>query len=196
MSRDRLQPASASQVVERDTQMLRALLEGYEAPDPGGAQLRAEMLRALEVEESLDRGLPSHFVASAMIVHRESLQALLVNHPRFHRFQQPGGHLDGDADARRVAVREAYEETGLDHLLLDPEILDLDRFSHEGDRDPRAHTHLDLRFLLVDASSGEPAVPASPEGDELRWFALSELSETWEDESMRRLARAALERLG
>ena len=54
-----------------------------------------------------------------MIVNPEKTKVLLMLHKKFQRWQQFGGHCDGEIDVRNVAVREFHEESG---ITLEPEL--------------------------------------------------------------------------
>lgn len=59
-----------------------------------------------------------HFCASVFIINPDNKKILLVKHKRFHRWVQPGGHIEHDEAPEETALREVYEETGLKVKLL------------------------------------------------------------------------------
>ena len=62
---------------------------------------------------------------------------------------QPGGHADGEADLRAVALREAQEETGMHSLrLAQSEIYDVRTFEISPYGNDPAHIHYDICYLL------------------------------------------------
>jgi 8-oxo-dGTP pyrophosphatase MutT (NUDIX family) len=126
--------------------------------------------------------LPVHATASVLIADPAGERVLLVWHPKFDRWLQPGGHCDGESDVRAVALREAREETGLG-LELGEAPFDVDL--HPGEPSGGPHMHLDVRFVARLEKVGELR---SPEGLELRWFAPDELAATDLEEA----AKAAL----
>ena len=140
--------------------------------------------------------LEGHITASAWILSPDHRQALLTHHRKLARWLQLGGHTDGEVDPRRVALREAREESGLERFRFlpdgaDPLPLDLDIHPIPAHgRDP-AHLHLDVRFLLV-AEPGQ-ALRKSDESNELQWFERARLSEWIAEESLLRLERRARE---
>ena len=68
-----------------------------------------------------------HFTGSAWLVSGDGARVLLTHHRKLGRWLQLGGHADGDTDLRRVALREAEEESGLHGLAVESGIFDLDR---------------------------------------------------------------------
>jgi 8-oxo-dGTP pyrophosphatase MutT (NUDIX family) len=146
------------------------------------AFLQAHGLRAF------DRALtPGHVTASAWIVDPDRTQAVLLHHRKLERWLQLGGHVDGDPDVRRAALREAREESGLRTLrLIDDEIYDIDVHRIPARAAEPEHDHYDLRFAL-EADPREPLV-RNEESHDVRWIALSDLESFAIDDSVRRLA--------
>lgn len=64
--------------------------------------------------------LDGHLTASMFIVNPERTRVLLMFHKKLQRWQQFGGHCDGDTDVFAVAVREFHEESG---IMTEPYIL-------------------------------------------------------------------------
>lgn len=123
--------------------------------------------------------VPVHLTASTFPV--ADGRVLLLWHPKFDRWLQPGGHCDGDLDVLAVARREALEETGLE---LDFDRVPFDVDLHPGEPAGGPHMHLDVRFVARPPADAELR---SPEGLELRWFAPEEVQE----DELRDAAQAA-----
>jgi 8-oxo-dGTP pyrophosphatase MutT (NUDIX family) len=131
---------------------------------------------------------PGHITASAWIVDASRTRTLLTHHRKLDRWLQLGGHADGDADVRRVAMREAREESGLASLrFLSPAIYDLDVHEIPARGSDLAHEHFDVRFAL-EADADEPLV-VSDESHALAWVEIADLASYGADESVLRLAR-------
>jgi 8-oxo-dGTP pyrophosphatase MutT (NUDIX family) len=124
-----------------------------------------------------------HVTGSAWIVDATSTQALLIYHAKLGKWLQPGGHCDGDADVRRVAMREAEEETGLHSFapLLDGAIFDVDAHEIPARKNVAAH----VRFAF-EADSAAP-LQISEESRDLRWVPLDEIAGLNTDKSVMRM---------
>lgn len=142
---------------------------------------------------------PGHVTGSAWVVTADGSRTLLVHHRKLHKWLQPGGHADGDADVPRVALREAREESGLaalslygrdDLLPLDLDVHDIPaRYNVAGELIEDAHQHHDCRFLVVSPTAAAPVV--SDESHDVRWFRVEQLPQITQEESVLRLARKA-----
>ncbi len=107
---------------------------------------------------------PGHVTASAWITNRTNSKFLLTLHKKFQRWLQLGGHSDGNCNSLQVAIREAQEESGLQHFKTDGKIFDIG-IHHVSEN----HTHFDLRFLLQTLDPDE-AIILSDESLDLQWF--------------------------
>jgi 8-oxo-dGTP pyrophosphatase MutT (NUDIX family) len=169
------------------------LLDDVRAYRPSGERedaMRRRLVAFLEAHglEAFDRALaPGHVTASAWIVDPERTHAVLLHHRKLERWLQLGGHVDGDPDVRRSALREAREESGLRTLRLIAEnIYDIDVHRIPARGSEPAHDHFDVRFAL-EADPREPLV-RNEESHDVRWIALSDLESYAIDDSVRRLA--------
>lgn len=128
-----------------------------------------------------------HFTGSAWVVSADGARVLLTHHRKLNRWLQPGGHADGDADLRRVALREACEETGLRGLAIEPAIFDIDRHRIPERPGEPAHWHYDVRFV-VSAGADERFV-VSAESHALAWLPVAAVAvDESADASVRRMA--------
>lgn len=135
-------------------------------------------------ERSLQEG---HVTGSAWIVDRALRRTLLTHHRKLGIWVQLGGHADGDADIRRVALREATEESGLSHIVAARSaIYDVDVHPIPARGAEPAHLHYDVRFAFF-ADPSEP-LHVSDESHALAWVELDALEALGVDASVRRLA--------
>ncbi len=174
------------------------MLERYAARQPDELEC-VERIRAL-VEAHDDcfdrRCLPGHVTASAWIVSADDGRCLLTHHRKLERWLQLGGHADGDPDPLAVALREAREESGMEHFEVlsvdaagEPIPIDVDVHVIPARKDEPEHEHHDVRFLLR-ARAGQ-VLRASDESLDLRWLEPERLADLAADESVLRMARKA-----
>ncbi|MGP6085372.1 NUDIX hydrolase [Antarctobacter jejuensis] len=126
-----------------------------------------------------------HVTGSAFVLSADGTATALLHHRKLNRWLQPGGHCDGIADARFVALKEAYEETGLSRIsVLRDEVFDIDIHEIPARGDEPAHLHYDVRFLMR-AEAGDLAV--SSESLALEWVPLAALESQTDAPSVLRL---------
>ena len=143
--------------------------------------------------------VPGHITASAWVVSTEYDRFLLVHHRKLDRWLQVGGHVDGEPEVYRAALREAQEESGMWNLsfhvpcdtvdIFDVDVHEIPARGHEP-----AHLHYDIRFLLVAAPAQRPR--PSAESHAVKWFPVRELEDYVHEESVLRMGRKARQLLG
>ena len=119
-----------------------------------------------------------HFTASNWIVNKERTKILMAYHNIYKSWAWTGGHADGESNLYNVALREAKEETGLDHLKLlsngifGLEILTVDSHIKRGKFVP-SHLHLDCCFLQ-EADENEILKIKPDENSGVKWVDIDE----------------------
>ncbi len=163
------------------------LLYDYTAADPTETAHHERFIRFVcDHPDCFERSLAvGHVTGSAWITDPDQTQVLLLHHRKLDRWLQPGGHADGDSDVRRVAFREATEETGLVVTLAQEEIFDLDIHEIPANARDVAHLHYDVRFHFT-ADPAQPLVVNS-ESKALGWVPLERVSAYTSEESVGRM---------
>ena len=129
---------------------------------------------------------PAHFTGSALVVSANGTHCLLNHHRKLDRWLQFGGHCDGEEDLLAVAQREAFEESGIDGLIVaSRRPFDLDIHEIPAIGDESAHFHYDIRYVLIAPAQAE--FRPSPESNELLWFSADEVKRLELDNGLRRM---------
>lgn len=165
-------------------------------PDEQETVRKFRALIRQESEHLLRICMPGHITASSWIVSHDGAKCLLTHHRKLDKWLQLGGHVDGEAEVHKAALREAQEESGMGQFDLVRRDgftvpLDLDIHSIPACGGERAHLHYDVRFLL--RADGDEAPVCSDESHEVRWVPRRELRAFTTEESVLRLDRKAEE---
>jgi 8-oxo-dGTP pyrophosphatase MutT (NUDIX family) len=119
------------------------------------------------VKENLD----GHLTGSMMITNPARTKVLLMLHKKFQRWQQFGGHCDGEIDVRAVATREFHEESGISiepEIIWDIFLVDIYDIPLDAKWRP-PHHHSDIMYLGV-ISEDTPFIRQESEVDDIWWF--------------------------
>lgn len=150
-------------------------LASWEAPDDEYDSTRHAILAFLDANPIAcqRRSASGHITASALVVSHDGTEVLLTLHPRIGRWVQLGGHCeDSDATITDAALREAAEESGIDGLELDPNLLAV--HVHPITCSLGVPTrHLDMQFLAKAPRDATFAI--SEESLDLRWWPIDDI---------------------
>jgi len=149
-------------------------------------------------EDVLDReNLVAHLTSSAIVVNEEMDKVLFAHHNIYNAWGWVGGHNDGDGNLLEVAIKEAKEETGLEHIVVvDEDIFMLDVIhvtnhikhgKYVGD-----HLHLNVTFLLQ-ADEEESVMHKPDENSGVRWFAIDTCLDHVQEERMMAIYQKAFD---
>ena len=123
----------------------------------------------------------AHFTSSGFVVNGDGTKVLMAHHNLYRVWAWTGGHADGDSDLLAVALREAREETGVEHIRpLSPAIASLDILPVWGHVKRGAwvpsHQHLNVTYLLT-AEEGDPLRIREGENSRVGWLPADRLLE-------------------
>ncbi len=118
--------------------------------------------------------LTRDFTVAVLVVHNGKI--LLHRHKKLGRWLPPGGHIEPNELPDEAALREVWEETGVDATLIGEPAIAIDLPGQPRQLTPPLgiqvtpiapdHEHIDIIYL----ATGAPA-PAMPDVD---WFAPEE----------------------
>jgi len=122
------------------------------------------------------RGSGRHFTVAVFVVWRGSV--LLHRHPKLGLWLPPGGHIESGELPDEAAVREVYEETGVEVGLTGERREDIGEPHHPRQLHRPAgvqlegigpgHEHIDLIYFA--APVGATGVKPESEGDLTGWY--------------------------
>ncbi|MEY2986960.1 MAG: hypothetical protein RJB13_481 [Pseudomonadota bacterium] len=129
--------------------------------------------------------MPAHITTSSVILSPNLDSCLLLMHRKIGEWVYPGGHADGDWHLLRSAVRECFEETGLNTVNVclpksksEPEQLlkalcprMVQRFVIRPHGGVPEHVHYDFIFVL--RATNTEVQHNAEESSDIRWFPQS-----------------------
>lgn len=133
----------------------------------------------------LRSNLKGHITASAFVIDRDTCKILLIHHKKLDKWLQPGGHCDGDEDTLRVAIKEVFEETGVQILRRDQQIVDLDIHTIPERKGVPEHEHFDVRYLF--ATDSTKPLTRNHETLALQWIPFEDIRKFTVEDSVLRI---------
>ena len=138
-------------------------------------------------EDCLERSnLDGHLTVSVWVVDSSQTKTLLIYHKVYDSWAWIGGHCDGNANFKEVALKELYEETGVHGKLLDEDIFSLEVLTVDGHMKRgdyvSSHLHYNVTFF-VEVDENEILKLNVEETKGVQWFnnvdALKVSNEKW-----------------
>ena len=134
--------------------------------DPNPERTHAEGMA--HIHEKID------FTVAIFVVYDQ--RVLLIWHRKLDKWLPLGGHIELDEDPEQAALREAFEESGLEVELLDfgtraliaPRFLDIHRITD-------THEHIGMIYWARPKNGA--VTLAAAEHHEIRWCAAEELDQ-------------------
>ena len=152
-------------------------LERYRPTDAAEIEHRQQIIEFVtQHEDCFERSLlVGHMTGAAWLIDEQHGRALLTHHRKLDKWLQLGGHCDGDSDILRVALKEAQEESGIDHIeSVSADIFDLDVHPIPARGEVPEHLHYDIRFLC--RITGDATFTVSDESHDLAWVTPDEIA--------------------
>lgn len=140
----------------------------------------------------------AHITASGFILSTDGEWVLMAHHNIYRVWAWTGGHADGEGDLLSVALREAREETGAEHIrplstaIASLEILPVWGHVKRG-KYVCAHQHLNVSYLLTADRDG-PLTPRPGENTRVGWLPAARLLELTNEWQMDEVYTKLLER--
>ena len=124
----------------------------------------------------------AHLSSSGFVVNADGTRVLMAHHNIYRVWAWTGGHADGEGDLLSVALREAREETGVEHIRpLSPAIASLDILPVWGHvkrgKWVPSHQHLNVSYLLV-ADESDALQIREGENSRVGWLPAERLLES------------------
>ena len=120
----------------------------------------------------------AHITSSSLIINPAADKILMIHHNIRNTWSWTGGHADGNENLLEVAIKEAYEETGVKATPISPEIASIDILSALGHIKNGAyvnsHLHLSIAYVLTADENDIPVVKPD-ENSAVKWFPVSAL---------------------
>ena len=143
-----------------------------------------------------------HFAVSGFVMNQEKTKLLMVYHKKLNTWVIPGGHLEADEYPADGAIREIFEETGINATVIDSS-----EFAFKGNKkessiatpyamlsefipekgDKPAHIHMD--FIFVCTADEEIPRKRETEVADVKWMTWEEVLESDIFESIKEFAR-------
>lgn len=131
------------------------------------------------------------FTSTVFIVQEDKV--LLIFHRKLKKWLPPGGHMDPNEMPFETAIREAFEETGLEVELIKQENIWVERFNASSFPRPylclleeipeyngiKAHQHMD--FVYLGKAIGGNLIQNEKETAGIKWFSVEEIENLQSD---------------
>ena len=146
------------------------------------------LLKVIEQKDVLTRkNTIGHFTVSCWVLNQSHDKVLMCFHKIYNSWCWLGGHVDGQKDFKKVALKEFQEESGLKHVQFlkdDPfsiEVLTVNGHIKNGVY-VSSHLHYNITYLM-EADDQERLIIKEDENKGLQWFdfeeALKASTEPW-----------------
>lgn len=133
-----------------------------------------------QFDDVLTRNNPiAHFTCSGIVVNEMRTKVLMVYHHIYDSWSWTGGHVDGETDFLQVAIREVFEETGVQAKPIEENIFAVDVLTVVGHEKKghyvSPHLHLNVTYLL-EADEHATLTIAEDENSAVDWLPIEQLN--------------------
>jgi|LGOV01.1.fsa_nt_gb 8-oxo-dGTP pyrophosphatase MutT (NUDIX family) len=173
---------------EKYKQALLYELNNYIAFDDEEKLAKDQILDYLDCNDVIlaKENLKGHIVASAWIVNKSRNQVVLTHHKKLNIWAQLGGHKDENENPFDAALREGYEESGLENtIILNSKTFDLDVHIFPPNENSKEHYHYDIRYIFEVEDNSELTI--SSESKDLRWIDFDNLENVTNEKALIRM---------
>jgi len=122
----------------------------------------------------------AHIASSGFIINHDASKTLMMHHNILNKWAWTGGHADGNENLLEVALKEAFEETGITAKPLSKEIASIDILVVPGhvrkDVYVNSHLHLDIAYILIADEDKQPIVKPD-ENSAVKWLPIESINE-------------------
>ncbi len=130
----------------------------------------------------------AHFTSSAFIVNQDYTKVLMAYHNIYKSYAWLGGHMDGEKDFVKVAIKEAQEESSITNLkLITNDIISLDVIDVVGhfkrNKWITPHVHLNITYLFI-ANDNDFIKEKLDENKCVKWIPIKEIDNFVNEENM------------
>lgn len=108
-----------------------------------------------------------HLVTSVFVFNPENQKFLMIKHKKVGKWLQPGGHLEKGEKLHEAALREVFEETGINVKIVNK--LAISEYISE-----KTHVHVDFSYLAYPLENQKEIVNHE-ETDGLSWLSIKEI---------------------
>lgn len=120
----------------------------------------------------------AHMTSSGVIINKEHTKMLMIHHNIYKTWTWTGGHMDGEEDLLKLALREANEETGLNSCkplggIGSIDVLIVHSHIKKG-KYVNAHLHLNVAYVF-EADNSETLILNEDETSGLKWVPINEV---------------------
>lgn len=132
--------------------------------------------------------MEKHFCVTNYIIDMTKGEFLLIKHKKLGKWLPPGGHLEANEAPEDAAIRETFEETGLQVKIEGkryPTQSDfIVPFAIQKNEITPEHIHMDFVYLSKVSKDEAQLIQNLEETDDIQWFSIdsimSEKFETFE----------------